>query len=82
MIKGRIGLTVIWVRHWASLGAWVTLLLLAVDPFWQAVIQYSGQLVRIEHGAPSILTSRQINVGDWYKENTLTVDYHGHDDSR
>ncbi|KAI0970343.1 hypothetical protein F4678DRAFT_473222 [Xylaria arbuscula] len=66
-------------RHWASLGAWVTLLLLGVDPFWQAVIQYSGKLVPIEHDDSSILTSRQLNVGDWYGDDAVTLDYHGYD---
>ncbi|KAJ3580300.1 hypothetical protein NPX13_g261 [Xylaria arbuscula] len=65
-------------RHWASLGAWVTLLLLGVDPFWQAVLQYSGKLVLVEHDNSSILTSQRLNVGDWYGGDALTLDYHGY----
>ncbi|KAI3332797.1 hypothetical protein F4824DRAFT_491364 [Ustulina deusta] len=68
-------------RHWVSLGAWVTLLLLGVDPFWQAIIQYNGKLVSTGHNDSSILTSRQLSVGDWHQESPADpeVDYHGHD---
>ncbi|KAI1752768.1 hypothetical protein F4782DRAFT_546401 [Xylaria castorea] len=68
-------------RHWASLGAWVTLLLLGVDPFWQAVIQYDGKLVSTGFDDSSILTSQKLNVGDWHYENGAeVVDYYGSDD--
>ncbi|KAF2964038.1 hypothetical protein GQX73_g9532 [Xylaria multiplex] len=67
-------------RHWASLGAWVTLLLLGVDPFWQAVIQYDGKLVLTGNNDSSILTSRQLSVGDWYYQSTVIADYHGDSD--
>ncbi|KAI0465541.1 hypothetical protein F4859DRAFT_500519 [Xylaria cf. heliscus] len=65
-------------RHWASLGAWVTLLLLGVDPFWQAVIQYEGKLVSTGYSDSLILTSKKFDVGDWYYENTVQVDGNGY----
>ncbi|KAI1739189.1 hypothetical protein F4680DRAFT_150149 [Xylaria scruposa] len=67
-------------RYWASLGAWVTLLLLGVDPFWQAVIQYDGKLVSTEYGDSMITTSEKLNIGDWYHNSTAYEDYHGMND--
>lgn len=79
--KLELVLTSIRARHWVSLGAWVTLLLLGVDPFWQAIIQYNGKLVSTGHNDSSILTSRQLSVGDWNHESPADpeVDYHGYD---
>ncbi|KAI0545787.1 hypothetical protein F4679DRAFT_575870 [Xylaria curta] len=64
-------------RYWASVGAWVTLLLLGVDPFWQAVIQYDGKLVPTNDANSLITTSKKLDIGDWYYDNSVSVDYHG-----
>ncbi|KAK6865997.1 hypothetical protein PG995_002525 [Apiospora arundinis] len=52
------------VRHWASIGAFVTILMLGFEPFMQALIYYEGQLVKIEpQNVPSIGFSSRLDIG-------------------
>ncbi|KAK8019421.1 hypothetical protein PG990_004559 [Apiospora arundinis] len=52
------------VRHWASIGAFVTILMLGFEPFMQALIYYEGQLVKSEpQNVPSIGFSSRLDIG-------------------
>ncbi|ORY56417.1 uncharacterized protein BCR38DRAFT_528586 [Pseudomassariella vexata] len=81
--RGPLGcLTLLWWLkscHWASLGAWVTLTLLAVDPFLQAVIMYEGQLdsVSVSAAETGISRASKLDFGDWYYEIMKRVEYRG-----
>ncbi|KAI1411330.1 hypothetical protein F5Y13DRAFT_200940 [Hypoxylon sp. FL1857] len=66
--------------HWASLGAWVTLALLAMDPFLQAVILYEGRNDTSSISDSRIPKARGLDVGEWSKQTTITTDYYGSTD--
>ncbi|KAK8872876.1 hypothetical protein PGQ11_003390 [Apiospora arundinis] len=52
------------VRHWVSIGAFVTLLMLGFEPFMQALIYYEGRLVNTQpQNAPSIGVSSRLDIG-------------------
>ncbi|KAF2096287.1 hypothetical protein NA57DRAFT_79053 [Rhizodiscina lignyota] len=52
------------IRHWASVGALVTIAFLAFDPFLQAIISYPGQLDPISDGGmPAIWRTDYLNIG-------------------
>ncbi|KAK8123125.1 hypothetical protein PG984_011795 [Apiospora sp. TS-2023a] len=53
-------------RHWAAIGALVTLLMLGFEPFMQAIIYYEGRLITTAlspTAAPSIGTSPRLDAG-------------------
>ncbi|KAK7915197.1 hypothetical protein PG985_012900 [Apiospora marii] len=51
-------------RHWVTIGALVTLLILGFEPFMQAVIYTEGKIITTQpQTAPSIGTSHRLDVG-------------------
>lgn len=65
--------------HWASLGAWVTILLLAVDPFMQAVITYPGQLDTVPNTKPSLVRASRLDMGNWLMDDAARVSFTGNE---
>lgn len=53
----------------------MTLALLALDPFLQAVVLYEGRLVDIDedHGTSTISRATKLDIGDWEHQNTMSV---------
>lgn len=49
-----------------SIGAVVTIALLAVDPFLQSVIEYPGKLVSTEQHKATVGVATGLDVGDWW----------------
>ncbi|KAI0111055.1 hypothetical protein F4776DRAFT_360289 [Hypoxylon sp. NC0597] len=82
--RGPLGcVSLIWLLrswHWASLGAWVTLALLAIDPFMQAVLLYDGQKDVVGLSDSRIPRATGMDVGEWSKETTLQLQYYGNND--
>ncbi|OTA92913.1 hypothetical protein M434DRAFT_386502 [Hypoxylon sp. CO27-5] len=68
------------VRHWASLGAWATLALLAIDPFLQAVVLYEGRKDVAGQSDSTIPKAMGMDVGEWLEETTLWIQYYGNND--
>ncbi|KAK0736240.1 hypothetical protein B0T21DRAFT_177553 [Apiosordaria backusii] len=71
--RGPLGsMSLLWwlkLKHWATLGAITTLALVAVDPFFQALVEYEGELVVVNATADSLngpLISRAsgLNIGE------------------
>ncbi|OTB13914.1 hypothetical protein K445DRAFT_24062 [Daldinia sp. EC12] len=56
-------------RYWASLGAWVTLLLLILDPCVQSLITYKGQIDIMGQNDSRIPKATRLDVGQWSREH-------------
>ncbi|KAI1074380.1 hypothetical protein F5B20DRAFT_596088 [Whalleya microplaca] len=73
--RGPLGcVSLIWglkSRYWLSLGAWVTLALLAMDPVLQSVITYDGRLDTTGKSDSTIARATGLDIGDWTPENTI-----------
>ncbi|KAK7750481.1 hypothetical protein SLS62_007560 [Diatrype stigma] len=68
------------IRHWAGVGALITVLLLGFEPFLQAVIYYAGDMEPLSNAAsseggmtttppPLIARSIHLDAGVYYKNN-------------
>lgn len=55
-----------------SIGAFVTVALLAIDPFLQSVIVYSGKVVSTDLHNATIGVATGFDIGDWYFEGLLS----------
>ncbi|KAI0117008.1 hypothetical protein F4814DRAFT_439538 [Daldinia grandis] len=60
-------------RYWASLGAWVILLLLVLDPCIQSLIIYKGQIDTTGQNNSSIARATRLDIGEWSYENAVTM---------
>ncbi|RMJ10846.1 hypothetical protein CDV36_009539 [Fusarium kuroshium] len=70
--RGPLGsLTLMWklgFRHWVCFGAGITLALLAIDPFLQGLVQYVGEMSQTGEIGASMMRSRGLDVGEWYRK--------------
>jgi hypothetical protein len=53
-------------RRWVSIGALVTIALLAVDPFLQSVIDYPGKIVPTDLHTATVGVATSLDIGGWY----------------
>ncbi|KAI1478382.1 hypothetical protein F4774DRAFT_426679 [Daldinia eschscholtzii] len=64
-------------RYWASLGAWVTLLLLILDPCVQSLITYKGQVDITGQNNSRIVKATRLDVGKWSRETMARIEFVG-----
>ncbi|KAK8081066.1 D-arabinitol 2-dehydrogenase [Apiospora hydei] len=80
--RGPMGsLQLLWrlkARHWVSLGALITLALVAIDPFLQAIISYEGKLALAHStGVSSLSCALELDIGLLEATQTSSPPYHG-----
>ncbi|KAM5354151.1 hypothetical protein ACJ41O_000801 [Fusarium nematophilum] len=63
--------------HWVSLGAVITLALLAVDPFLQGILLYQGDTSSFSNGEPFVSHASNMDIGSWGYGNAFILPYHG-----
>ncbi|KAH7144313.1 hypothetical protein B0J13DRAFT_635348 [Dactylonectria estremocensis] len=80
--RGPLGcLWLLWdlkVSHWVSFGAAITICLLAIDPFIQSIIFYSGDFANIDSLTASIPRASKLDIGSWERDTAIDIAYHDH----
>lgn len=57
-----------------AIGAWVTIALLAIDPFLQSVIEYHGNVTLIDRHNATVGVARSFDAGSWYNTGQVYGD--------
>ncbi|KAH7140894.1 hypothetical protein EDB81DRAFT_654754, partial [Dactylonectria macrodidyma] len=62
---------------WVSFGAAITICLLAIDPFIQSIIFYSGDFSNVDSMTASIARASMLDIGSWGRDPGIDIEYHG-----
>ncbi|RSM01894.1 hypothetical protein CEP52_008260 [Fusarium oligoseptatum] len=76
--SGRLLVSMVRRPHWASLGALAALILIAFEPFLQAILTFKDQTVRVDLSElndvqPTIGSSSVLDAGSWTGTNQIAL---------